>query len=286
MSNIPLNHHYVSQCQIRKFFNEKEGCIYLYDKKHKNYFRKTTTKTVFSEKEGNSRFVNGEFDHSSLEKDLKDNFEDHYNSCLVLVNIMIENPENSPLILRSALLYLVKYGIAGEIRIPHKKLATDSSIKKALFEDIMPFAAPGLKDSLMKLKERTDKTKYTNEVKYSEFSDSVLKSMGELSYVIYFIEGIDYFLLPDRASITKRMKINEYFNTDIKEIAMVGLPLSSKIYLHAEAKKIRNIPNHIIYINEEDNSKVNEINTALYHFSDKQVACENESYLKAFIERI
>jgi len=286
MNNIPLNHHYVSQCQIKNFFNKEKGFIYLYDKILKNHFKKSTTKAVFSEKEGNSRFYNGEIDHSSLEKDLKDNFEDLYNFCLSCVIKLIQNPENPPSIFRKALLYLVRYGIAGEIRRPQEKFDSDSSIKKVLFEEFMPNAAPELKESLMKLKERTANSKYINSLFYSEFANTVLKAMGELSFVIYFIQGNNYFILPDRPSISKRMKINEYFNPDIKEIAMVGIPLSSKIFLHAESQKIRKLPDQIIYINEENHSILNKINIALYKYADKQVACENESYLKDFIEKI
>jgi hypothetical protein len=54
---MPNNHPYVSQCQIRNFFNKKAGKIYLFDKSKNIAFSRGSTKRVFSEEEANTRII-------------------------------------------------------------------------------------------------------------------------------------------------------------------------------------------------------------------------------------
>lgn len=284
--SIPKNHHYVSQCQIGNFFNKTEGKIYLFDKELQNQFPSKSTKRVFSEDFSNSRFTNNKFDHSSLEKDIKDNYEDNFTPYFDEVRRIISNPAAASEKFNRALIGLTKYGIAGEIRNPIEKKRNDSMITDTLFKQILPIAAPQLQKDLLDLKKLTEKTKYINAISYSEFTERVYDAMGGISCILFVIECEHYFILPDRPSITKRERINEYFNPDIEEIAMVGTPLSSKIYLHAESKKLRDYPPKIITIREKDSDKVDQINIALYLRAYKQVACENKSYLNSFISRI
>lgn len=284
--SIPINHHYVSQCQIRNFFNKGEGKIYLYDKILKNLFERKSTERVFSEDESNTRIRNEQIDHSSLEKDLKDNFEDNFTKNYLEIQKIISNPKDVSPAYKNALIELTKYGIAGEIRNPIKKKESDTAITNVLFNQILPHAAPKLKNELELLKAKVEKTKYINAIEYSEFTKKVYESMGEINCILYIINCDHYFILPDRASITKREKINEYFNPDIKEIAMVGIPLSSKIFLHSESKKLRKYSDRIIELKEKDISVIEQINFSLYVNAYKQVACENKDYLKNFVKNI
>lgn len=81
--SIPINHHHVSQCHIKNFFND-EGRIYLYDKVKKNFYSANSTKSIFSEKYSNSVFNNGQVDHKILEDDLK-MFEDNFPKAVELI---------------------------------------------------------------------------------------------------------------------------------------------------------------------------------------------------------
>ena len=284
--SIPINHHYVSQCQIRNFFNHSEEKIYLYDKILKKPFERKSTKRVFSEDESNTRITNEQIDHLSLEKDLKDNFEDDFTKHFEVISKITSNPKYVTPNLRDAIIWLTKYGIAGEIRIPAKKKESDDVIKDFLFNKLLPSAALEFKNELEELKTQIGKTKYTNTVQYSEFANQVFKSMGGINWILYVIKCDHYFLLPDRPSIAKREKINEYFNPDIKEIAMVGIPLSSKIFLHSESKKLRKFNDKIIELAEQDVSIIEKINHSLYINAQKQVACESKKYLANFIKNL
>lgn len=284
--SIPKNHHHVSQCQIGNFFNTIEGKIYLYDKALQNPFHRKSTERVFSEDFANSRFTDDELDHSTLEKDLMDNFEDTFTPYFNEVKRVVLNPNEASEEFHKALIGLTKYGIAGEIRNPIKKKNNDTEITDALFKQILPIAAPELQSELLALKERTEKTKYTNALRYSEFTEKVFEAMRGVSCSLFVIECEHYFILPDRPSITKRERINEYFYPDIKEIAMVGIPLSSKIYLHSESKKLRNYTPKIFTISEKNSAAIDQINLSLYLRAYKQVACESKDYLQSFINRV
>ncbi|OFX42738.1 MAG: hypothetical protein A2046_11145 [Bacteroidetes bacterium GWA2_30_7] len=284
--SIPINHHYVSQCQIKNFFNYEEGKIYLYDKLLKNQFESKSTKRVFSEDESNSRVVNKQIDHLSLEKDLKDNYEDFFSKNFEIVNKQVSNPQNELSNIKKALIELTKYGIAGEIRNPIKKKESDNAITNFLFNQILPNADPKLKKEIEDLKSSVEQTKYINAIYYSEFVENVFKSMGGVNCVIYLIKCNHFFILPDRPSISKREKINEYFNPDIKEIAMVGIPLSSKIFLHSESQKHRKYKDTFVELTEQNVSIIEQINFLLYVNAYKQVACQNKGYLANFVSNI
>jgi hypothetical protein len=229
--------------------------------------------------------TNNKLDHSSLEKDLNENFENLFTKQFEIISKIVSTQVITSAF-REAAIGLTKYGIAGEIRPPATKKKTDEVIYDALFNKILPLAAPELKQNLENLKAKTEQTKYSNLINYSEFSEKVLKAMGDINCILYVIKCDHYFFLPDRPSITKREKINECFNPDIKEIAMVGIPLSSKIFLHSESRKLRKYEDRIIELTEKNVSVIEQINHSLYSNAHKQVACENKEYFENFIKNI
>src|SRR5690606_20268626 len=94
----------------------------------------------------------------------------------------------------------------------------------------------------------------------------------------------DFFIIPDFSAGTAREKINNYFNPDIEEIAYIGLPLSSKIYINFYSEKVFNEGNRpdskISYIPTKG---VNIFNAANLDYCHEKIACENEQYLKLFV---
>ena len=144
MSN-PINHHYVSQCQIRNFFNNADGKIYLYDKEIYNNFNTRSTKRIFSEDHLNSRLRDGKIDTSTLESNLNNSVEKMFSKCYDLLAHAIEKgviPSN----IQEIVIGLLKYGIAGEIRTPYHKKETDNAISN-VFNTILDSATPDLKKS-------------------------------------------------------------------------------------------------------------------------------------------
>jgi hypothetical protein len=85
--STPINHHYVSQCQLRAFFNDEESKTFLFDKKIDNIFYKKTTKYISSEPNLNSAVVAGEVSHNVVEDDLRFYLDDSYSKNLSISQI-------------------------------------------------------------------------------------------------------------------------------------------------------------------------------------------------------
>lgn len=283
MSNIPLNHHYVSQCQIQNFFNKEQGKIYLYDKVLHNLFEKETTKSVFSEREGNTRFVEGKLDHSSLESDLNTHFESDYNRHMGVINDVATKRVVTPE-LNDAVIHMTKYGIAGALRTPTHKQNVDDAIQNALCTILAPDSTPESQRQYAGIKALFDRTKHTNNTVYSEFAEGVFSDMGDINFLICVIDCDHFFLLPDMPSMTERRRIIDHFNPEAKNIAMVAVPLSSKIFMHVQSTKLGPMSSGFLFLNESHVAYINDVNRGLFVGATKQVACENKEYLEKAVE--
>lgn len=282
--STPKNHHFVSQVHIKNFFNTEENKIFVYDKIKRNHYYKTTTKTLFSEIGSNSRYLDGEVDHESLEKDLNDYFEKDFAINTQLVKNFVQNKELNQEV-ENALIYFAKYGIIGDMRTPRFKKSMDDTFFKA-FKMISENATPELKTQIDQMFEYKDNVNYSNILDYSEGVEQIIELMGNLIFeVVIPINDNDFFLIPDFAAATARAKINEYFNPDIEEIAYIGIALTSKIYIHFHSEKLfkgKEIPPSVIrHCLPEEVEITNKSNFA---YCQDKVACENESYLKRFIQ--
>lgn len=283
--SIPRNHHFVSQVHIRQFFNKEVNLIYLYDKVKCNFFYKNTTKSLFSEKDSNTRFINNEKDFRTLEDDLNTHFESNFSENLKKVEDFISNgilTEST----KNALLFFAKYGTIGDMRTPQYKQNVDDTILKA-FQPLYSECTPKFEKELQEMFAFKPEVKYSNVIEYSNIAEQIIEKMGNLVFAIIIPNNpSDYFLLPDCSSFTAREKINIYFNPDIKEIAYIAIPISSKIFIHFWSEKIFNgdTPNSIIKPAESD--EIFELNKKTLNFCNTTVGCENELYLHSFISKI
>jgi len=283
--STPINHHYVSQCQLRAFFNENEGKIHVYDKQLDNLFFKRTTKSIFSEPKLNSTVIAGEVNHIVVEDDLRFYLEDSYTKNLNVIEtyaITVSEDEDGFI---AALLEMARLGVIGEMRHPSHKKRVDDQVY-GVFEMFAPLAADKLKKEIEDALEERKKTKYSNSLRYAQMSGEILKKMGEINFTtIYISNNTDYFILSDCSSTTFRAKINEYFNPDIKDIAMVFMPISSKIAIIGVANNLDDHPGSIKYYTERDRAALEMFNHMTLANSKKMVACEDGEYLRAFVVR-
>ena len=281
--SIPLNHHYVSQCQIKQFFNAEEGKIYLYDKDKKNFYWRTSTKSIFSEKFSNSIFKQGNINHKTLEDDLKI-FEDEYPIAVELISDTAKTGTISKECYHS-LLNITLFGIIGHLRTPQIKKGLDDAVNNA-FESLYEECTDELRAQLKSLTEYKGHVSYSNVVKYSTTALRIAEKMGGLAFTIWHIRSDDFFLLPDTSAFTLRGRINNYFNPDIFEIAEVGFPLTNKIFIHALSEKLGQEKSYIAFIDEKNKQIVADINYNLFHFAQKLVATNDEAYLKQIVEQV
>lgn len=282
--SVPKNHHIISKVHIKNFFNKSEGKIYVYDKSEKNIFFKTTLKSLFSEQYSNSRFSDGEIDHETLEKELNDFFEkDFAKNASIVQNFISNNIENEEII--KALIYFVKYGIIAEMRTSKYKKEMDEVIFGSL-KGISEMFAPELKADFKKSIEFENHVKYSNLTSYLDIANEVLEKMGDFRYEILVADELNYFFIPDFGAATQRDKINDYFNPDIKEIAYVGLALTSKIFINFFSTKLyKNKPLPSSSIIHCGFNVVEYLNRLNLRYCQCKVASENEEYLKDFVER-
>ena len=134
------NHHYVSQCLIKNFFNQSEKRSYLYDKKHDNYFYKEGTKRIFSANNLNITLEDNKISEK-LEKDLCKYFEKdftlHYNN-------VVSSLENFEVDIKRSIEYLGRMGVIGEVRNKDYKRQTDKEIYE-VFKGFQNHSTPELK---------------------------------------------------------------------------------------------------------------------------------------------
>lgn len=281
--SIPKNHHYISQVHIKNFFNNHNNEIYIYDKLNFNIFSKRTTKSIFSEKNLNTkRFIDGNIDYQTIENELNLYFEKDFKKNYLLIQDLIKTQCITEEI-NQALLYFARYGIIAQKRHPKHKQNTDEIISKSLGH-LYEWYSDELKKQYDEFFNFTEEVKYTNTLKYKEIADKILNTMGDLIFVISIPENSnDFFFLPDYGASTTKDKINTYFNPDIKDISFISLPLSSKIYINFYSKKLINRPlgSYLEFISEE---QVNFLNKANFDYCNKFIACENREYLEKFIK--
>lgn len=280
--SIPKNHHYISQSHIKNFFNNHDEAIYLYDKESKRLFSKNTTKSIFSERNLNTkRNDDGTYDYCSIETELGKHFEtDFPHWCEIVRNFIIsEELDSEPT--RNALQSLARYGLIAESRTPRNKKTIDEAMYKCLVE-IFRDGLKSLPDELAKFFEFNEDVKYTNTGSYVEFANEVFEVMGELCFSIHIPKDKDdYFILPDFGAVRLRARINDHFNPYAKDIAYIGLPLSSKIYIHFFSGKLKVFPVKpgIHYRTSEE---VELLNKANIEYAKQFIACEHSEYLKRF----
>jgi Protein of unknown function (DUF4238) len=280
--STPRNHHYVSQVHLNNFFNKPQNKIFVYDKVLDNFYWKETTKSLFSERDGSTRYVSNEKDFHSLENDLNIHFEKDFHRHLNTVKLFVQNFEMSENV-NEALLHFAKYGVIGDMRTPRHKKLTDDAFSKA-FGQLIPSCVPKLKKELEGLFAYQNEVKYSNVLEYSDIAPKILELMGGLIFKIIIPESKDdYFVVPDCTSLTMREKINTYFNPDIKEIAYIGLPITSKIYIHFLSEKLFKEGKMDSEIILGDPSGICKMNRVSLDISQSKIACENQDYLKRFI---
>jgi len=280
--SIPKNHHYISQGHIKNFFNHDEKAIYLYDKKSKRLFSKNTTKSIFSERNLNTkRNDDGTYDYSSIEAELNQYFEKDFPYWCKTVQDFVASEESDNDTAHDALHSLAGYGLIAESRTPRDKKIIDNAIYNGLTE-IFGSGMENLPEELAKYFEFNEEVKYTNTGSYVEFANEVFEAMGDLFFSIEIPKGReDYFILPDFGAVMQRYRINDHFNPDAKDIAYIGLPLSSKMYIHFFSGKLKVFPVQP-GIHFRTSGEVALLNKANYDYARQFIACENHEYLKKF----
>lgn len=282
--SIPVNHHYVSQCQQEEFFNNSTRLIYVYDKELDNHYSKKSSKRLFSEDHANTREKNGIVDQATLEYELKILVEDEYPKHVRQVEKFVISQEEKDITYES-LCWLTMLGILGEIRHPQYKKEIDEIVFKMESDIIRRYYNFTEEQTLKAIKEK-QKTPYSNLLSYMDVALKRLEKLEPLDFFIVSIESNDHFILPDTSCFQLRGQLRYYPNPYIQDIIQVGVPLTDKLYILATPQSLGSGMHGIKYERESNSELVYEINKDLYLFSRKAIACSDETFLKSFIDRV
>lgn len=279
--STPINHHYVSQCHQREFFNKDTGFIYVYDKEVKNYYKKQTTKSLFSSDLLNSKQELEAVDHTSLETELKILFEDDFKRHIERVKAFVIEQDNLQEMYET-LGWLTLMGILGQIRHPRFKEQLTELLRK-MGGDVMSLSTGISKERITQMLKDQLRTPYDNRLSYINTALRILERMEPMEYILYSIECDAHFILPDTSCFQIRGQLKSYPNNLVNEITQIGTPLTDKIFLMSNSSLLRLGENGIQFIREGDEAIATDINTDLFHFAYKAVACKDEKYLREIV---
>jgi hypothetical protein len=281
--SIPINHHYVSQCHQREFFNDGDKAIYVYDKELKNLYKKTTTKSLFSEDNLNTKGDGIRLDYSSLESELKLLFEDDFFKLVSRIKSFVLDPVDAQDVYENVLGWFVLMGIMGELRHPTFKKQLDDIMMK-MGKDTLHLSTGVDRDKIEEYLKSKKSTPYNNDLSYVRTALRIFDRMEPMEYEFFVILTDSHFLLPDTTCFQIRGQLHRYPNSFIKEIVELGIPLTDKIFLAARSSKLGVNRNGIQYIQREEHEElVENINRELFAFARKAVTCGDRGYLENFV---
>ena len=206
--SIPINHHYVSQCHQREFFNEVEKAIYVYDKERKNHYKKTTTRSLFSEDNLNTKGEGTRLDFFSLENELKLLFEDDFFKLISRVKSFVLDPVDAQDVYENVLGWFVLMGIIGELRHPaFKKQLDDIMMKMGM--DTFNISTAIDRDTIGEYLKSKTSTPYNNDLSYLQTALRILDRMEPMEYEFFVIQTDSHFLLPDTSCFQIRGQLQQ-----------------------------------------------------------------------------
>ena len=126
-STIPINHHYVSRCHLKEFFNIEVGKIFLYDKQEDNFYNRSGVRNIFSLDNLNNRITSNNIDKISMELELRTMFEENFSKHISWLKKFCIDPEN----IEQAyyhMNFIATMALVGEYRNPHYKKGIDEAM--------------------------------------------------------------------------------------------------------------------------------------------------------------
>ena len=268
----PINHHFVSQCHLKEFFNPEEKRIFLYDKQLSNFYYKSGTRNIFSMDYLNNRLINEELDQESMELELRVLFEDKFSKHLQSVKRLYED-HSLVAEVYDDLNYLALMALVGEYRNPEYKQGLD---------DVFASMDEQLKLRGAKIPEKTpnDLVLFSNMKGYIDVAFLLLEKMDPITFAIVSIRSDDHFIVPDTSGFLVR------YNLESGPVMQFGLPISDKLFILGRSAAMGLYPTTLVEITENNGNLVFKINSDLINYSYKTVACKDEIFLKKTIGRM
>lgn len=268
----PVNHHFVSQCHLREFFDFDSKRIYLYDKIRSNLYRKNGTRYIFSMDYLNNRLINDEVDQESMELELRVMFEDNFSKHLQSVK-RIYNDHSLVGDAYNDLNYLALMALVGEYRNPEYKQGLDG-VFDSMDEQLK------IRGGKISKKTKNELIPYSNQKGYIDVAFLMLEKMDPITFAIVSIKSDDHFIIPDTSGFLVRS------NFDTGQVVQFGLPVSDKLFILGRSAVMGLYPTTLVEINDNNDDLVFKINSDLINYSYQTVACKDEIFLRDTISKM
>jgi hypothetical protein len=262
----PINHHFVSECHLKEFFNNEDRQIYLFDKQLSNYYQRSGTKRIFSEKDLNTRLFGDKIDSQTMEIELKVLFEDDFSKHLASI-IQFHQDQKEIAKIYEDMNYLALMALIGEYRNPEYKSGLDQAMND-------------LKKHFTGIDIPDPKLKYQNTKGYIDVGYLLLKDMDPITFALVSIESNDHFIVPDTSGFLVREHL------DIGHVMQFGLPVSDKLFLLGRSTRMGKYPTTLVSIKEDSSELVFRINSDLINYAYKTVACKDQLFLQKTIDKM
>ncbi|SDS50745.1 Protein of unknown function [Mucilaginibacter mallensis] len=178
--SIPINHHYVSECLIRNFYNDTERKIYLYDKQQHRHFFNSGTKRIFSQPHDNTTIVDDKLSFH-IETELNTHFEKDFPRHYRRLCKFAEG--NYHLDIQPDVAYIAKMGMIGDMRNTHTKAGIDNALFET-FEQIFSRATLELSEQWEAAKNDHIGFKMHTNSSYLEIAEQMFERMGKLEIMM------------------------------------------------------------------------------------------------------
>jgi hypothetical protein len=284
----PRNHHYVSRA-LTQNFTDANGKVPYYDKERDFFAVANSTKSIFSEEDLNTtKTKTGEIDYTSIEETLNRYFEQDFPKYFKKMTEALKSDGHTHL--TESIEYLMRIGIIGNMRTREHQIETENAIFGS-FDEITRHATDELRASFEHFMQSLTGVKNKLGTDFKELADRIKETMGEVIYSVFLAPENDYFILPDCTSAIHRAQLEDdvIHNGEVlkpigEPIATVILPVSSKIVLVSQAKKICPQEQHGIY--NLSSEVLYSYNKLFFEQAHKKVACQDKVYLYEFVARI
>jgi len=270
--SAPINHHFVSKCHLKEFFDHDAKRIYLYDKIISNFYYRTGTSNIFSMNYLNNRLINNKVDQKSMELELRVLFEDNFSKHLQSVKRVYEDHTLVGEI-NDDLNYLALMALVGEYRNPHYKQGLDDVFD--LMDEQFKVRGGNVPE-----KTKNKMVPFGNVKSYMDVAFMILDKMDPITFAIVSIKSDDHFIVPDTSGFLVRL------NLDTGPVVQFGLPVSDKLFILGRSAAMGPYPTTLVEINENNHDLVFMINSDLVNYSYKTVACKDEIFLKNTISKM
>lgn len=298
---IPRKHHYVPQTHIKKF--ECERGYFVYHKDIDKIIPKKSSNDIFVVKDLNTSIdENGDLDHISVENEFGEKWDSKFNFHFDLVTSWIqdsvENNKCYQVDIYDSLIYFFEYALIGFHRSQKKDKEFNESVLGPIrdFAELIPeldnldlsginYNKDEIEIGLSSIKDfinlaTTNVAEWQDKLRFPAPIATSLRMLvpSEISCKFYISLDKSFYLPDTTAIISLSEEEFEYQNRKINKIALVGIPISSRVYLQIKNRELFTDEKTGIYI--YDNDDVDVLNNKIFSHAKKEVLVNEDFSLR------